>query len=147
MVELTCHLIINCGATLETWTGIGGFTIDDLKVGSNNLESTPNRKERLGSLLEIMPEQGTHFGSRMSGWLLSPITGNFTFWIASDDNGEFWLSTDDHPANKTRICHVTVEGHWNTGIREWNKWSEQKSLQIPLVKNRYYYFEVSVCVI
>src|SRR5512135_2398490 len=32
------------------------------------------------------------YGQRLSGWLVPATTGDFTFWIASDDSSELWLS-------------------------------------------------------
>ncbi len=135
----SCLVALNCGATLDTWTGIGGFTVDDLKVGSNNLERTPNRTERLGSLLETVPNQGGNFGSRMSGWLLPPVSGNYDFWIASDDQSEFWLSHGDDPANKTLICKTSSA----VRVRDY-RGTEQGSTPISLAHGQAYYFEVSV---
>ena len=96
----------NCGATLDTWRGIGGATIADLMSGTNNLANTPDKSERLVSLLEAPTNASDDFGSRMSGWLMPPITGSYEFWNASDDQGEFWLSSNDNPANKNRICYT-----------------------------------------
>ena len=42
----------------------------------------------------------------MLGYVTPPTTGYYTFWIASDDNSELWLSTDANPANKVRIAYV-----------------------------------------
>jgi hypothetical protein len=32
--------------------------------------------------------------------LKPPVTGNYTFWISSDDNGQLWLSTDAGAASQ-----------------------------------------------
>ena len=44
----TCPMDPDCGATVETWTGIDGFSINDLMCGTNNLEITPSTSGRLG---------------------------------------------------------------------------------------------------
>jgi len=74
----------------------------------------------------------------MSGWLVPPITGAYTFWIASDDNGEFWLSTDANKANKVRICYVPTFADF----QQWDRLSQQKSSAISLVGGQAYYYEV-----
>jgi hypothetical protein len=129
----------SCGATLETWTGISGSTIAELMSGTNNLENTPSRTERLGSLLEVPVNIDYNYGSRMKGWLMPPATGDYVFWIASDDNGELWLSSDDHPENKALVCEQSGPTY---SPRFWTRYSEQKSAFILLVAGEAYYFEV-----
>ncbi len=131
----------SCGAMLETWTGISGGSISDLSIGTNFFTVAPNSTERLGSLLEAPYTVDELYGSRMKGWLMPPVTGDYVFWIASDDAGELWLSSDDNPDNKVRICYQW----WATEIpREWTKYSEQQSLSIALVAGEAYYFEVTL---
>ena len=126
------------GAALDTWTGIGGTTIADLMSGTNNLADTPDKSERLVGSLEAPTNAGDNYGSRMSGWLVPPVTGLYEFWIASDDQGEFWLSSNDNPANKTRRCYmpVAVSPLFFTAL------PEQKSASISLVAGQPYYYEV-----
>ena len=73
----------------------------------------------------------------MRGYITPTTTGDYWFWIASDDNGELWLSTDADPAHKTRIAYVP--GY--TGSREWTKYSQQKSALKHLVAGTRYYVE------
>jgi fibro-slime domain-containing protein len=40
-----------------------------------------------------------NYGVRWRGYVIPPATGSYTFFIRSDDEGEFRLSTDDEPAN------------------------------------------------
>jgi hypothetical protein len=138
----TCHMDSDCGATLETWTGISGTSIADLMSGTNNLANPSNRAERLGRLpgqrLEVPSSTDDNYGSRMKGWLMPPVTGDYVFWIASDDTGELWLSSDDHPENKIRVCFAPG----STGVEEWNKFLEQQSILISLEAGEAYYFEV-----
>ena len=133
----------SCGATLETWTGIGRFTVLDLMSGTNNFMNTPNRTARLGSLLEAPPSTDDYYGIGMKGWLMPPVSGVYAFWIASDNGGELLLSSDGHPENKVRECFMP----WATGVREWNKFQEHESPLIQLDAGEAYYFEVSPAII
>jgi len=51
--------------------------------------------EQLGGSLEMKSprELGADRGSRMMGWLVPPVTGEYVFWIAADHLSELWLST------------------------------------------------------
>jgi hypothetical protein len=103
---VTCAVDPDCGATLDMWTGISGLGIADLMSGTANLVKMTNKTERLGHLLEAPSNTDDNYGSQMKGWLTPPVTGDYVFWITSDDYGEFWLSSDDHPDNKVRMCFV-----------------------------------------
>jgi hypothetical protein len=41
---------------------------------------------------------GSYYGSRISGYVHAPVSGNYVFYIAGDNNCELWLSTSDAPA-------------------------------------------------
>ena len=43
------------------------------------------------------------YGARMSGYLVPPVTGNYTFRLLSDDGGALWLSTDTSPSNMVNV--------------------------------------------
>jgi hypothetical protein len=135
-----CALVDSCGATLETWTSIRGARISDLMYWTNHLTSTPSRSLRLTEFLESPSNINDNFGSRMRGWLRPPVTGDYTFWIASNDEGELWLSTDTSSANKVRVCYQP----WSAESRNWTKYDKQKSGNISLVAGQAYYYEVRV---
>jgi hypothetical protein len=94
------------GTALDTWTGIGGTSIADLMSGTNNNVNNPSKSVRLIGMLEGPRNTGDNYGSRMKGWLRPQVSGDYKFWIASDDNGELWLSSDDNPANKALACRL-----------------------------------------
>ena len=73
----------------------------------------------------------------MRGYVHPPTTGDYTFWIASDDNSELWLSTDEDPAHKVLIASVP---EW-TSSREWTRFASQQSAPITLMAGRKYYIE------
>ncbi len=78
------------------------------------------------------------YGARIRGYLHPLTTGDYTFWIAGDDNCELWLSTDGTPDNAALIAEVTS---W-TDSREWDKYSSQESAAISLAAGQKYYIEV-----
>ena len=139
-IELRC--ISDCaslaGATLDIWAGIDGWTIADLMSGTDSLAKTPDKSERLVSSLEAPSNVGDNYGSRMRGWLVPPVTGLYEFFVASDDQGEFWLSSNDDPANKILICHQPSA----VSPLFFTAFSEQKSSPISLVAGEAYYYEV-----
>ena len=132
-----------CGATLDTWSvPFTGFYLEDFRV-TNKLVAAPTRTERLGSLLEAPTNTADYYASRIKGWLVPPVTGDYVFWIAADETAELWLSTNDQPENGILVCSLTLK----TEPRQWMENPEQESEPIPLVAGQAYYFEVRVCMI
>jgi signal transduction histidine kinase len=78
--------------------------------------------------------------ARVRGYLHPPQTGAYTFWIASDNRSELWLSLDADPAHAKKIAMVAMAGYY-TASREWDKYSEQRSERISLAANQSYYIE------
>jgi hypothetical protein len=111
-----------------------------------NLATFPNGPDQseLRTSLEGPTNWRDYYGTRVRGYLYPPATGDYTFWIASDDQSQLWLSTDENPANAVQIAGV--EG-WvpprdfdNTGGGVGGP--GQKSGAITLENGRRYYIEV-----
>ena len=120
----------------EYWLGVTGGTITSL-TSSPSYPGSPTGSEQLTSL-EGPTNAADNYGSRIRGYIHPPISGAYTFWIASDDNGDLLLSTSDNPAGATRIAFV--DG-W-TNPREWTKYPSQMSATVNLVAGQKYYIEV-----
>ncbi|MBI5387970.1 MAG: lamin tail domain-containing protein [Verrucomicrobia bacterium] len=114
---------------------ISGGSLSEL---TNNpaFPASPNA-EFIDANFEAPSDWSDYYGQRVRALLLPPVTGQYTFWIASDDQSALFLSTDEDPAHKVRIAWV---GGW-TSSREWNKETNQKSGLITLTNGRRYYIE------
>ncbi|MCW1885838.1 PA14 domain-containing protein [Luteolibacter flavescens] len=119
----------------EYWSGISGTQITNLTSNANY----PNNPTTVTyqAFFETGSNIGDNYGQRLSGYVRAPDTGSYTFWIASDDAGELWLSTDSNPANKVRIAYHTGA----TNSREWGKFATQRSAAITLEGGKFYYIE------
>jgi hypothetical protein len=68
-----------------------------------------------------------NYGTRIHGYLHPATSGEYTFWIATDDPGRLSLSTDEDPGNARLIAQVP-DGFW-AASREWEKFpNDQNSL-------------------
>lgn len=124
------------GALLrEYWTDVQGTLVSDL-TNDPRFPNQPTGRDLLPTF-EAPTDWADNYGTRVRGYLTPPRSGSYTFWIASDDGGELWLSTDEMPANRTQIAGVPS---W-TGSREWGKDPAQKSAAIPLEAGKKYYIE------
>jgi len=75
-----------------------------------------------------------HYGGRIHGWVYAPATGDYTFWLCTDDNGELWLSTDEDASNVELIAQESTwiaPNTWGTG--------EEQSDAITLQGGEKYY--------
>ena len=79
----------------------------------------------------------SNYSSRLWAFVTAPVSGAYTFWIASDDNGELYLSTSLEPADKVLIARVD---DW-TSYRQWDKYTSQQSEPVELVAGQSYYLE------
>ena len=120
----------------EYWLSVTGSTVSSL-TSSSNYPANPTGSEQITSL-EGGNNVGDNFGARIRGYVHPLVTGAYTFWLASDDGGDLLLSTNDNPANATRIAYVA---EW-TNSREWNKFASQRSAAINLTAGQKYYIEV-----
>ena len=115
----------------EQWNNITGNDISSIP-----LNQQPASTSQITSL--EVASVGDNYGDRIRGYLCPPQTGNYTFLISGDDQVELWLSTDDNPANKTRIANQLL---W-TNFREFFKYPSQKSAPVTLQAGQRYYIEV-----
>ena len=124
------------GITWEVWYNISGNNLTNL-LNNANFPNNPDDTDIMISL-EGPQNLAENYGSRMYGFLLPPSTGNYTFWIASDDYSELWLSSNIDPGNVSKIAYVNGA----TGYQEWEKYSSQKSAEIYLRGGVPYYITV-----
>jgi hypothetical protein len=124
------------GVLREVYLGIGGNAVSDL-LNHPSFPSSPS-VETIQPTFEAPTEFAESYGQRMRALLLPPLTGNYTFWIASDDGGALYLSTNEDPSTKTQIATVNT---W-TSSREWTKEANQQSAtNILLTAGQRYYIE------
>ena len=117
--------------TREYWGGVQGSRVSDIPVNT-----APDETSTL-TVFEGPTNIGSHYGTRIRGYICAPANGNYHFYISSNDHSELWLSDGDDPANKIRIAFVNGA----TGVRQWDKYSSQRSTAIPLTKGGKYYIE------
>ena len=113
------------GLLLETWTGIPGNGIDDL-TRSAAFASAANHKEVIP--VPKVGQLGDNYGSRLSGWIIPPVTGTYVFFVSGDDQTQVFLATDGGNGRGTLIAQVTA---W-TSDEEWGKEPTQRSAPIAL---------------
>ena len=124
------------GILREVFTGIPGSSIDDL-LNAASFPGNPTSTNIVTDFFEAPSGFDDNYGQRMAGFLVPPVTGDYLFWISSDDQSLLYLSTDETPANKQVIASVS---NW-TDSREWFSEPNQQSAAIRLDASKFYYIE------
>jgi signal transduction histidine kinase len=91
------------------------------------------------SSFETPMNWGEYNFTRMRGYLHPQVTGDYTFWIASDNSSELWLSTDEMPSMVRKIASIPRFGYVDP--HEWSRYPSQHSEAIPLQAGETYYIE------
>ena len=116
---------------IREYHDINGSAISEL-TGSSKYPDSPDATKS-ASKFESQTNLRDNYGLEASGYLHPKETGDYTFYLATDDGGEVWLSTDDDPANGVKIAQETS---WR-GVRNYDQdgaddGGEAKSAKIAL---------------
>jgi probable HAF family extracellular repeat protein len=124
------------GLLREVYTDISGSRIPGLTTRASYPDS-PSLVDVLTGGFESPQDIGDNYGQKLSGYLLAPATGDYTFWIASDDSSSLSLSTDESPANKVEIA--SLDG--SADHYQYDRVATQQSSPIHLEAGQRYYIE------
>ncbi len=120
--------------TREFWTGLTGNGIQSVP-----LSTTPTTTSTVTNFAAPTNE-ADNFGDRLRGYLTAPISGNYTFFVSSDENTEFWLSANAEPARRLKRSWV-VNGAGAIAPGTWNTQAGQTSIQVKLKAGDRHYVE------
>lgn len=111
-------------------------SVDELE----GLARFPDNPDEVAQLfqLDISGDRADNFGSLVRGYIIPPIDGQYRFFINSDDDSRFLLSTSAIPADARIIA--SVPGYTKQG--DFKKYSSQVSASVTLSADQKYYFEV-----
>jgi signal transduction histidine kinase len=82
---------------------------------------------------------GNYNLTRMRGYLHPKLSGAYTFWIASDNSSELWLSENSDPSKVRKIASIIRYG-WVTP-NDWSRYPSQHSESVFLKAGETYYIE------
>ena len=117
----------------DWWLNIGGTNISALT--SNPRYPYSPDGSNLVDKFQSPVDWANNYGQWLSGWLKPPQTGDYTFWIAGDDEQQLWLSPDTSSGNGDMIANVPG---WTPPFA-WDNTPSQKSPPIPLKAGEKYF--------
>lgn len=121
--------------TREIWTNVPGGKVSDFTSKARYWQQADSITTFSGS---AAPSRvADNFASRVRARVKAPVTGNYTFWIASDDTSELWLSPTASKFGRVRIASVTSP----VNTQAWDAKTTQKSASKRLVAGQRYFIE------
>lgn len=134
---------VEAGVALKlTYDGVGNNGISNNYVTNLTTDPSfpaspdPGYSETLTNGLTIAPT-GIHLlGTWTRGFIEAPETGLYTFWIASSDEGQLWLSTNESPAHLVEIADNPLPITYGSYL------PVNQSTRVSLVAGNKYYFEM-----
>jgi hypothetical protein len=116
-IKMTAWILTRGGALQKYWDNITANNI----AGLTNNPRFPDNP----TFVTIEPafeypagglnEAGSTYGNQMTALLSPPVTGDYVFFVCSDDPSVLFLSTDEKPSNKKLIARETA---WSNA-RQW----------------------------
>jgi hypothetical protein len=117
-------------------------TLDSLtnRITNTRYPNHPEHSDTWVRDLEI-PEfsQEPDYGAkRLRGRFIAPLSGNYSFWLSSDEPSALRLWPADQPHQATALAHVP---DWS-GYRQWDRHASQRSAPVRLEAGRAYVIEL-----
>ena len=75
------------GLLREVYEGIGGTAVSDL-TSAARFPDSPSSSDYITDFFETPTDIMENYGQRLRGYIIAPLSGNYTFWFASDDGGQ-----------------------------------------------------------
>lgn len=118
------------------YDGITGSKVADM-LNNPAFPDSPNAIVE-SDRIEFLENRGDNYGAYVRGFVIPPVDGDYQFYLAGDDETEFWLSGDETAENISRLA--TVPGY--TSRNDFDKYASQTSPVVPMQAGTSYYFEV-----
>lgn len=128
--------------TAEFFRDIGGGTaVADLQ-NSDKYKAGTADENRLLSSIDTPGNYGDNYGAKVSGFFTPPASGNYYFFLRSDDASALYISSDDKVAN-LGADPIAFETGCCDAFKEPGS-GDETSFAVALEANRSYYFEALV---
>lgn len=148
-VTVLADAVFTAGTVKEEYfAGVGFQSMLDGSVGAPTQTDT-------WPILQSRTNIADNFSRRVSGLFIPAVSGDYVFFTSSDDQSNFYISTDNQPQNKRLVAQQSnwnAANLWVTGDfasqRRSDQWTPDGGTTfpyatgIPLVAGNRYYIEV-----
>lgn len=123
------------GTSRELWPDLSGSGLASVPLHTAPASVTP-----LPGGLELTANAGDSFGDRVRAFLTVPFTGDYTFFLSSDETAELWISSSAEPGQRLKRAWVNAAAG-GVPAGSWNTLPTQRSLPVRLTAGRPVYLE------
>lgn len=130
--------------TYEIMRDVPGWSVDDAMRSQDVLSRVWARSLHAGT---AFPSNiGDNYVRRVRGFITVPESGEYSFWISSDETSVFFLSSDERKYNKREIARVGYgaadRGVYLAAPGNFTTFPKQHSGKIALEAGTPYFFEL-----
>lgn len=143
------------GLTRDRWEEVHGMRVTDLTSNRGRFLRQPNEVLHVENIDEN--SHGNNYASRYRGFITAPAAGDYTFWIAGDNEAELWLSdgtvvkdldgvstplTNRYGKQKLAWIQDQRFGSDFTSDEDFDRFATQRTRTVHLELGQHYYIEV-----
>jgi hypothetical protein len=88
------------GVQFDSWSSRSGSLLSSIPQGVN-----PTSSSTLPTFAAPV-NRGNSLGTRLRAIVTAPVTGDYTFWISSDDEGKLYVSPSTDPSLEQMVAYV-----------------------------------------
>jgi probable HAF family extracellular repeat protein len=129
----------SAGAAREVYFGSNSVSLASGMLGWADFPTRPDVVLPIVNGLELPPGGPLRYGARLRGFLLPPESGTYILAIASANEGQLWLGTNDSPASKRLIARSPETG---VAFQQFNFNPAIQTASVSLTAGQRYFFEV-----
>lgn len=122
---------------LEMYAGVAGASVADLQA-NQNFPASPSSSMLYTGGLKLPENVDDNYGQRVRALVTPAVSGDYTFYVASNNSSEVYLSTDSDPANSVLVASVSDY----TQSQEFSNSGTQRSEPLSLEAGQSYYIEI-----
>ena len=122
------------------YPGVEGFEVSELEEHPS-YPNHPHGGLLLGDIIETPAMVRDHFGQRIRGFFIPPVSAEYILLVCGDDNVSLRHSSDDDEKNLKEVARSKGGPMGYTLQRQWNKYPTQQSKPVMLMGGKRYLLE------
>lgn len=124
------------GLSQDIWFGVSGRSIPECRESPVYYQE-PSTSSLVANV-DFTSAGNNNYLRRLRGTVTAPVSGDYFFWIASDERSELWLSSDSTKFSKNLVAFVAGRNQRH----QFDRFFRQRTAKISLEAGEQYYIEI-----